>query len=85
MAYERKPNTGTFWPTKPGAKCDLTCKINLDGVDYVLFGMSKRVNVSGRTVDIIEISGMRDKNAPPPPRSSNPDSLDVPQRSDLPF
>jgi hypothetical protein len=82
MAYERKPNTGTFWPTKPGAKCDLTCKINLDGVDYIFFGMNKRVNVSGRTVDIIEVSAMKDKSAPTAPRQEN---FDKPERGDLPF
>lgn len=81
MAYERKPNTGTFWPTKPGAKCDMTCRINIDGNDYIIFGNKKKVNVSGRSVDILEVSAMRDKGTAVPTTPVVPRE----EREDLPF
>lgn len=82
MAYERRPNNGTFWPCREGSKADMRCQINIEGIDYVLFGYKKRVNVRGTPTNIMEVSAIRDTGVQSSPQQQQTSPQ---QEKDFPF
>lgn len=80
MAYEPKPNSGTLFESKPGAKTDYNGSLNVGGSDYTVFGRKKKINTrDGRKFDIIELSAIPKQDRP---QTSVPTNQPV---GDLPF